>query len=133
MEFTAPIFETDKPTVLGRIYPYETFKLSVDKLQDLIDSKTLMGELGPQLQLTIDIKNASHLITKIWNDGDQWFGDAVTLLTPNGKVLEAILKREEKIKLAPRGSGNIDENGIVTNYEIVTFDLVVESRFEALI
>ena len=125
MEFTAPIFETDKPTKLGRIYPYEVFKAAIDKLQNSIDSETLIGELGPALQLEIDVENASHVMTKIFNDGDQWFGTATTLSNRNGQILNKVLEKTHDVKFAPRGTGIVDENGVVSDYEIVTFDLVI--------
>lgn len=85
----------------------------------------------------VHFATASHLITKLWWEGNTLMGEGEILSTPHGKVLKALLDDGVKIGISSRGVGNgkVNENGILVigeSYKLITFDVVADpSTFDA--
>lgn len=62
----------------------------------------------------------------MWMDGNNGIGKLKLIHTPMGNIAEALLKAGAKLGVSSRGSGNVDDNGIVEGFECVTVDIVAQ-------
>jgi hypothetical protein len=67
------------------------------------------------------------MITGMWMDGANGFGKLKILPTPMGQLVATMLESGVKLGVSSRGSGNVDDmNGKVSDFEIVTVDIVAQ-------
>jgi len=67
------------------------------------------------------------MITQMWMDGPNGFGKLKILPTPMGQLVSTMLESGVKLGVSSRGSGNVnDMNGQVSDFEIVTVDIVAQ-------
>jgi len=120
-----------------RMYPYDVLNENVKKLQECVKNRGLIGELDHPTDSIIHFEKASHVITKLWWDGNVMMGEGEILNTPHGKILKSLLNDGVRIGISSRGVGNgkVDENGILVigeSYKLITFDAVADpSTFAA--
>ena len=74
----------------GRTYPRETLKREIENYQKLVKENRALGECDHPDDSVINLKNASHLITRIWWDGDDVLGTIKVLKTPSGDILRGL-------------------------------------------
>lgn len=111
----------------GRVYPLEEIKKAVDEIDQRIrKGETVMGELDHPPELQINLDRVSHIIEDMWMDGNNGIGKLKLIHTPMGNIAEALLKAGAKLGVSSRGSGNVDDNGIVEGFECVTVDIVAQ-------
>lgn len=110
-----------------RVYPLNEIAGAVRTLNEKVRSGfSVLGELDHPEELTINLDRASHIITEMWMDGNDGYGKLKILPTPMGKIAETMLKSGVKLGVSSRGSGNVDDNGGVSEFEIVTVDIVAQ-------
>lgn len=120
-----------------RSYPYEVLDENVHGLQAAIKDRRLIGELDHPTDSIVHFANASHLVTKLWWEGNILMGEGEILNTPSGKVLKALLEDGVKVGISSRGVGNgkVNEDGVLVigeGYKLITFDAVADpSTFDA--
>lgn len=120
-----------------RMYPYVVLDENVKRLQEVVSGRGLVGELDHPQDSIIHFTNASHVITKLWWEGNVMMGQGEILNTPHGKVLKALINDGVRVGISSRGVGNgqVDENGILVigeSYKLITFDAVADpSTFAA--
>ena len=113
----------------GRIYPRKILEGQVQKIQEKINDRSLVGALDHPANDAIHLSQASHLITGLSVDksGDV-IGECEILSTPNGKIVEALINDGVKIGISSRGVGSVSEGreGKIVNedFKLITFDLV---------
>tara|TARA_A100001515_G_scaffold144543_1_gene148948 strand:+ start:3290 stop:3931 length:642 start_codon:yes stop_codon:yes gene_type:complete len=114
----------------GRIYKKETLQREIDAYQKAIREKRALGELDHPDDSVINLKNASHLVTKMWWKGDDVMGKIEVLDTPSGNVLKALLNSGVKLGISSRGLGSVSESNGVTmvedDFQLICFDIVSE-------
>jgi hypothetical protein len=111
----------------GRVYPLAEIKKAVDEIDQRIrKGETVMGELDHPPELQINLDRVSHIIEDMWMDGNNGIGKLKLIQTPMGNIAEALLKAGAKLGVSSRGSGNVDDNGIVEGFECVTVDIVAQ-------
>ena len=114
----------------GRVYRKETLQREVENYQKAISEKRSLGELDHPDDSVINLKNASHLITKMWWEDDNVMGKIEVLGTPSGKILKELVKAGCKLGISSRGLGSTDEkNGITEvqdDFQLICFDMVSE-------
>jgi len=113
----------------GRVYPFETLKREVEKYIDgPIKSKTAMGELDHPDSSVINLKNASHIITKIWWEDKKVMGELELLNTPSGKIAQEIVAAGIPLGVSSRGMGSVKQIGetveVQDDLELLCWDLV---------
>lgn len=110
----------------GRIYPLTEMQTAVEQLNKMIKEEgSVWGELDhpPSLQVASD--RVSHEITELRIDGNMVFGKAKILPTPMGNIAKVLMtESKKKIGVSSRGAGEVNENGIVSGFNLVTIDLV---------
>jgi hypothetical protein len=110
-----------------RVYPLNEITRAVKSINEKIQTGfSVLGELDHPEELTINLDRASHMITEMWMDGNDGYGKLKLLPTPMGKIAESMLKSGVKLGVSSRGSGNVTEGGHVSDFDIVTVDIVAQ-------
>lgn len=112
-----------------RLYPYEVLNSNLERLAEEIQESGLTGELDHPNDSIVHLKDASHLITKLWWEGNVLMGEGRVLNTPSGKVLAELMKDGVRVGISSRGVGNgqINNEGVLVvaeSYKLCTFDMV---------
>lgn len=108
-----------------RIYPRAQIEAAVALINEKIKEGTyIMGELNHPDNLSIDLKNVSHIITEAWMDGDNAIGKCKILNTPSGLIVKSLIEGGAKPGLSSRGTGNVTNERIVEDFSFVTLDIV---------
>jgi len=111
-----------------RVYPVSEIETAVGTLNEQITSGySVLGEVDHPDDLKINLDRVSHMITSMWMDGANGFGKLKILPTPMGDLVKTMLESGVKLGVSSRGSGNVDDmNGKVSDFEIVTVDIVAQ-------
>ena len=126
--FMAGLFiQGDVKNQNGRVYPKNEIKRAVESVQSrLSQGETVMGELDHPEELQINLDRVSHIITDMHMDGDNGIGKLKIIETPMGNIASALLKAGAKLGVSSRGSGNVNESGQVSDFDIITVDIVAQ-------
>jgi hypothetical protein len=111
-----------------RVYPVSEIETAVETLNSIIqEGNSVLGEVDHPDDLKINLDRVSHMITQMWMDGANGFGKLKILPTPMGQLVSTMLESGVKLGVSSRGSGNVnDMNGHVSDFEIVTVDIVAQ-------
>lgn len=110
-----------------RVYPTNEIRTAVETLNETIrDGESILGEADHPEELNINLDRVSHEITEMWMDGSRGCGKLKVLPTPMGNIVRTLLENGVKLGVSSRGSGNVDNNGMVSEFEIVTVDVVAK-------
>ncbi len=124
----------------GRIYPKAVLEREVKKYLALINSSSSFGENGHPETPTISLNrgNLSHLIKKIWWNGDTLYG-TLEIITSKGYAdhgglycegdqIANLLERGYKLGISSRGLGSVKtiggKNIVQDDFELVCWDIV---------
>ena len=66
------------------------------------------------------------MITDVWMEGSNGMATIKLLPTSHGENIRKMLEAGVKLGVSSRGSGNVDHNGIVSDFEIITIDIVAQ-------
>lgn len=116
----------------GRVYPKPILEREILKFKDtFIKGKNAYGELDHPESPIVSLKNASHVITDLWWEGDNVMGRVEVLDTPFGNIVKSILKAGYAIGISSRGTGSVREmedgsGRVIVNddFDLVTWDFV---------
>ena len=114
-----------------RIYPKELLCREIEKLEESMKNRRLMGELDHPQHDSVKLSNVSHLITKLDVDGNEIIGEAEILDTPMGKVARALIEGGVQIGISSRGMGTLSEGQdgkryVNEDFRLITWDLVAD-------
>jgi len=111
-----------------RVYPVSEIENAVETLNKQIsEGYSVLGEVDHPDDLKINLDRVSHMISSMWMDGANGFGKLKILPTPMGQLVSTMLESGVKLGVSSRGSGNVnDANGHVSDFEIVTVDIVAQ-------
>lgn len=135
------VIQLNKKNRNGRIYTNDVFQKALEDYTLKKESTgVLYGELGHPTSFDISFSNVSHSIEslrmryakvprklkkKLKKEGlyhrSILFAKIRLLDTPKGQAAKSIIDR---LVLAPRGTGKTDENGMVTDYQMFSIDLI---------
>ena len=114
----------------GRVYPHNVLMKEMKNYQKLVKECRALGELDHPEDSVINLKNASHMITEVWWDGNAVMGKAKVLDTPSGKILRSLVDSGVTLGISSRGMGSVTEsNGQTTvedDFQLICFDFVSE-------
>lgn len=115
----------DKRNQNQRIYPVSEITKAVNSVQDKINSDiTVLGEADHPEDLNINLDRVSHKIESMWMNGSDGYGKLKLLPTPMGNICKTLIESGCRIGVSSRGSGNVDDRGMVSDFEIITVDIV---------
>jgi hypothetical protein len=110
-----------------RIYKKDEIKAAVAQINEKIkDGNYIMGELNHPENLSIDLKNVSHIITEAWMEGNNAVGKCKILNTPSGQIVKQLIEGGVRLGVSSRGTGNVTNEGIVEDFSFVTLDIVAQ-------
>jgi hypothetical protein len=111
-----------------RVYPINEIAKAVETINEQIKSgHSVLGEVDHPDDLKINLDRVSHMIEGMWMDGPCGYGKLKILPTPMGQLVKTMLDSGVKLGVSSRGSGNVnDSNGHVSDFEIVTVDVVAQ-------
>lgn len=108
-----------------RVYPVREIEKAVNHINETIGKgESVLGECDHPEELTINLDRVSHVIEKMWMDGNTGLGKLKILPTPHGNIIKTLIEAGVKLGVSSRGSGNVNERGEVSDFEIVTVDVV---------
>ena len=114
----------------GRIYRKETLAREIQNYQKAINERRSLGELDHPDDSVINLKNASHLVTKMWWKGEDVMGKIEVLDTPSGKILKDLVLAGIKLGISSRGLGSVKkekgETIVEDDFQLICFDMVSE-------
>jgi len=100
----------------GRVYPKDVLLKEVKRYnQDFVNKKRAFGELGHPDGPTINLERVSHMITKLYPDGNNFIGEAKIMNTPYGKIVKGLIDEGAQLGVSSRGMGSLQTRGGV-NY-----------------
>lgn len=111
----------------GRVYPRTEIERAVESVRGrLRKGETVLGELDHPEELQINLDRVSHIITDMHCEGSNGIGKLKIIDTPMGNIARSLLKAGAKLGVSSRGSGNVNESGKVSEFDIVTVDIVAQ-------
>ena len=114
----------------GRVYRKEILQREVENYQKAIRERRSLGELDHPDDSVINLRNASHLVTKMWWKGEDVMGKIEVLSTPSGNILKDLIKAGIKLGISSRGLGSVkQEKGstiVEDDFQLICFDMVSE-------
>lgn len=120
------VIQGEKRNQNGRVYPTNEIRRAVDSITNtLSQGYSVLGEVDHPDTLTINVDRVSHMIESMWMDGSNGIGKLKIIDdTPMGNIVKALIKSGAKLGVSSRGCGDLDNDNRVSNFEIVTVDIV---------
>ena len=110
-----------------RVYPVSEISKAVEEVQKKIsDGFPVLGECDHPPELTVNVDRVSHIIENMWMDGPNGFGKLKIVPTPMGNIIRTLIESGATLGVSSRGSGEVDGSGNVSNFQIVTVDIVAQ-------
>ena len=110
-----------------RVYPVNEIGRAVTTLNEQIQGGySVLGEVDHPDGLNINLDRVSHMISEMWMDGPNGYGKLKILPTPMGQLVKTMLESGVKLGVSSRGSGEVDAQGNVNGFEIITVDVVAQ-------
>ena len=104
----------------GRVYPFGVLNKEVERYNnDYVNKNRAFGELGHPDSPTINLDRVSHMITKLYPDGNNFIGKAKILDTPNGQIVKSLLDGGASLGVSTRGVGSLKPSN---GYQLVQDD-----------
>lgn len=112
----------------GRKYPLEILKREADKYNQLVKERRALGELDHPDSAVVSLSNVSHLVTKIWWEGETLYGEVEIIDTPSGNILKGLLRSGVMLGISSRGVGSVKshqgDDVVQEDFELIAFDFV---------
>lgn len=106
----------------NRIYPRSILERELKNYQVLINERRALGELDHPNESVVELKNVSHLVTRLWWEGNDVLGEVELLNTPMGKIAQSLVESGVKLGISSRAVGSVNEqNGVSTVQNDLTF------------
>jgi hypothetical protein len=118
----------DKRNANDRVYPTREISKAVETINEQIkNGQSVLGEVDHPEDLKINLDRVCHMVEGMWMEGSDGYGKLKILPTPMGQLVKTMLDSGVKLGVSSRGSGNVDDrNGHVSDFEIVTVDVVAQ-------
>lgn len=127
---TGVMQKADQENGNGRVYGKKILEREVQNYQKMIDDRRALGELDHPEDSVVNLKNASHIVTKMWWDNNNVMGKVKVLDTPSGKILKSLVESGVKLGISSRGLGSTRKEGgktiVEDDFQLICFDFVQE-------
>lgn len=115
----------------GRVYPRAILEKEVRNYMTLVNERRSTGELDHADSPVVNLKHASHLITEIWWEGNDLWGEIEVLeALDQGKNLKGLFSNDVKVGISSRALGSVykqgDANFVQDDLYLVCWDIVSE-------
>ena len=130
MILTGKLQEAEVQNGNGRVYPKKILEREMKNYAMLIKDSRALGELDHPDDSVINLKNASHMVTDAWWDGNNVMGKVKVLNTPSGKILQQLVNDGVKLGISSRALGSVNESEgrtvVQEDLQLICFDFVSE-------
>jgi hypothetical protein len=110
-----------------RVYPLNEINKAVVQINECIkNGEIVLGELDHPEELSINLDRVSYIIQDMWMEGNDGHGKLKIILIFIGNIVRTLLEAGAKLGVSSRGSGNVGNDGRVSDFEIVTVDIVAQ-------
>lgn len=107
----------------GRVYPRLILEREVKNYMAKVKDRSATGELDHADSPVVLFQNTSHVITDIWWQGDDLWGEIEVLEDlDEGKNLKGLIKNDIKVGISSRALGTVQKVG---NADMVQDDLML--------
>ncbi len=119
-----------------RTYPKSVLDKAVLDFNKEIKKSNVSGivsNLDHSKEIFPSLSQASHLVSKLWMEGDLMKGEAKILNTSKGRDIMTVLKAGAKAGISIKGLGKIDKNGFIEDdgsYKLLSADIVNKPSFD---
>jgi len=116
----------------GRVYPRHVLEREIRNYLKLVDERRATGELDHADDPVVNLKNVSHVITKLWMEHDGTVMGEVEVLDqlPMGKILRGLIEAGIKVGISSRALGSVEHNGegdvVQDDLHFICWDFVSE-------
>ena len=133
--FPAKLQEAGTKNGNGRIYTEEILKREIGNYQKLVQEKRALGECDHPDDSVINLKNASHMVNRVWWDGNSVLGTIKVLKTPSGDILRGLYESGVLFGFSSRAMGSLKESTgedgdtvqiVQDDLQLICFDAVSE-------
>ena len=129
--FPAKLQEAEVENGNGRIYPKLVLEKEIGNYQKLVKEGRAIGECDHPDESVINLRNASHMVNRVWWDGNNVLGTIKVLNTPSGNILKGLYESGVKFGFSSRAMGSLQEgkNGaqvVQEDLQLICFDAVSE-------
>lgn len=121
-----------------RIYPESILRREAKNYEELIQSRSALGESDHPENAVISNSRVSHEIKKIWWEGATLVGEIEILMSPGfvnqgiisceGDRIANMLRRGIRVGVSSRGVGSLEEAGdnliVQEDFELICWDIV---------
>ena len=130
MILTGKLQEAEVQNGNGRVYPRKILEREMKNYMMLVKDRRALGELDHPDDSVINLKNASHMVTDAWWDGNNVMGKVKILNTPSGKILQQLVNDGVKLGISSRALGSVNESDgrtmVQEDLQLICFDFVSE-------
>lgn len=129
-EVVGKLQEANAKNQNGRVYSKEILNREVKKyIENFVSQGNAYGELDHPESAVVSLKNASHVVKKVWWDGDVLMGKLELLNTPSGNIVKEIIRGGHTIGISSRGTGSVKQTNegvleVQDDFELVCWDFV---------
>ena len=130
MEVTGVLQRAGAKNQNGRVYDRAILEREVQKYMDnFVKVGNAYGELDHPESPIVSLKNASHVVTELWWEGDDLMGTMALLDTPSGNIVKSIIEAGWTIGVSSRGTGSVSQTNeghlaVQPDFELVCWDFV---------
>ena len=117
---TGVFMQAEKQNRNGRVYPFNVLNKEVERYNnEYVNKSRAFGELSHPDNPSINLDRVSHMITKLYPDGNNFIGKAKIVDTPMGNIVKGLLDGGACLGVSTRGVGSLKpQNG----YQLVQDD-----------
>ena len=96
----------------GRVYPKDILMKEVKRYnQEFINKNRAFGELGHPDGPTVNLERVSHMVKRLYPEGDNFIGEAKIMNTPYGKIVKGLIDEGAQLGVSSRGMGSLEQRG----------------------
>ena len=112
LHIQGPFMQAEQKNKNGRVYPLSTLVREATRYtKEKIDKNMAYGELGHPAGPTVNLDRASHRITELKQDGNNFIGKAKIIEgNPMGDIVVNIHKNGGVVGVSSRGMGSLKES-----------------------
>tara|TARA_R110001606_G_scaffold18937_4_gene70306 strand:- start:11989 stop:12567 length:579 start_codon:yes stop_codon:yes gene_type:complete len=114
----------------GRVYSKAILEREASKyIKEFVERGNAFGELDHPETPVVSLKNASHIVKKLYWKGNDLMGKIELLNTPAGNIVKEIVKAGHTIGISSRGTGSVNQTNegqleVQADFELVCWDFV---------
>lgn len=124
MKYKAKLLKANVPTCNGRIYTKECLESANKYIQENLKEGGLLSEFSENVdEFEIYTKALSHKITDSYIENDTLNVELEILNTPMGINVQNALNEGLNLYACTRGVGMLNDDNIVSDYELLSVDL----------